>query len=126
MSSDIYRPPADATHPQARSTPLTHQPGGEIPTTDPIAALQFCQAFSGWLASYTPEREGSSAARPSELQPFRPVLSVVIPVYDEQDNLPVLYQRLTTVLEGTSPSYEIIFIDDGSRDQSVELVHAMA
>jgi len=51
--------------------------------------------------------------------PLRSVyLSVVIPVYNESDNLEPLYQRLTTSLDKLDKSYEIIFINDGSQDNS--------
>ncbi|MCK4901680.1 MAG: glycosyltransferase, partial [Anaerolineales bacterium] len=40
-------------------------------------------------------------------------LSVVIPVFNEEQNLKPLYQELMTVLEELGLSYEIIFIDDG-------------
>ncbi|MEI6083877.1 MAG: glycosyltransferase family 2 protein [Verrucomicrobiota bacterium] len=55
-----------------------------------------------------------------------PHYSIVIPVYNEQDNLPELYARLTTVLKGLGEPYEIIFIDDGSRDNSRELIRKIA
>lgn len=45
-------------------------------------------------------------------------LSVVIPVCDEQDNIPVLYEELHRVLEEAGLSHEIIFVDDGSMDGS--------
>ena len=55
-----------------------------------------------------------------------PVLSVVIPVYEEEDNLLVLYDRLTRVLQQAEPSFEIIFVDDGSRDGSGKIMHSLA
>lgn len=51
-------------------------------------------------------------------------VSVVIPVYNEADNLPGLYDRLTTTLEQLGKPYEIIFTNDGSRDQSLSLLQA--
>jgi glycosyltransferase involved in cell wall biosynthesis len=45
-------------------------------------------------------------------------ISVVIPVFNEQDNISPLYNELTEVLEKLNLAYEIIFIDDGSTDQS--------
>lgn len=51
-----------------------------------------------------------------------PYLSVVIPVYNEQDNLETLYQRLTTALDNLGKSYEIIFTNDGSKDKSTEIL----
>lgn len=53
-------------------------------------------------------------------------LSVVIPIYNEEGNIPLLYERLTKVLEAMQVSYEFIFINDGSRDRSVELLRDLA
>ncbi len=51
-----------------------------------------------------------------------PSISVVIPVYNEQENLEGLYSRLIAVMDGTGRSYEIIFTNDGSRDRSGEIL----
>ncbi len=48
----------------------------------------------------------------------KPYISVVIPVYNEEKNLEELYRRLTQSLDATERSYEIILVNDGSRDQS--------
>ncbi|MDW8215308.1 MAG: glycosyltransferase family 2 protein [Roseiflexaceae bacterium] len=55
-----------------------------------------------------------------------PYLSVVVPVYNEEENIPHLYQRLTSELEQIGLPYEIIAIDDGSRDQSFVLLRDLA
>lgn len=47
-----------------------------------------------------------------------PALSVVIPAYNEQDAIGPLYARLKPVLDRLGRPYEIIFVDDGSRDRS--------
>jgi len=47
-------------------------------------------------------------------------LSIVIPVYDEEENIPLLYREIKNVLEGFIERYEIIFINDGSSDRSFE------
>jgi dolichol-phosphate mannosyltransferase len=52
-------------------------------------------------------------------------LSVVIPVYNEEDNLPRLWPELRGVLEEMAVSFEVIFVDDGSRDRSAEIIRAM-
>ncbi|MFA5265350.1 MAG: glycosyltransferase [Opitutaceae bacterium] len=49
-------------------------------------------------------------------------LSVVIPVYNEELNLPNLSARLYPVLDGLGRSYEVIFTNDGSADRSIELL----
>jgi glycosyltransferase involved in cell wall biosynthesis len=49
-------------------------------------------------------------------------LSIVIPVYDEEASLPVLWREIRQVLEPAGLRYEVIFVDDGSRDGSAELV----
>jgi len=51
-------------------------------------------------------------------------LSVVIPVYNEELNLPTLFARLYPVLDGLGRSYEIVFTNDGSHDRSIELLKA--
>ena len=50
----------------------------------------------------------------------RPALSVVLPMYNETRNLERLFPRLSIVLEGIGLSYEVICIDDGSRDSTLE------
>jgi undecaprenyl-phosphate 4-deoxy-4-formamido-L-arabinose transferase len=51
-----------------------------------------------------------------------PEISVVIPVYNEQENLPALLPRLLPVLDGLKRPYEVIFVDDGSRDGSLAIL----
>ena len=48
--------------------------------------------------------------------------SVVVPIYNEAEVLPTLYQRLTTTMEGVGQPYEIIFINDGSTDETGKLL----
>ncbi len=51
-----------------------------------------------------------------------PVLSVVIPVFNEEDVLPTLFERLYPALDALGRAYEVLFVNDGSRDRSVELL----
>jgi glycosyltransferase involved in cell wall biosynthesis len=53
-------------------------------------------------------------------------LSVVIPIFDEQHNLPLLHRRLIEVLDGLDRSYEVIFVDDGSTDGSVRICRELS
>ena len=50
------------------------------------------------------------------LERMHPVLSVVIPMYNEEDVLPLLVDRLRPVLDGLDASYEVVAVDDGSKD----------
>ena len=54
----------------------------------------------------------------------RPLVSIVVPVYNEQDNLDALFSRLTAVMDKTGKPYEIIFTNDGSRDRSGAMLKA--
>lgn len=47
-------------------------------------------------------------------------LSVVVPIYNEEESIPQLYSSIQTACEKTMEMYEIIFIDDGSRDGSFQ------
>jgi len=51
-------------------------------------------------------------------------LSVVVPVYNEEESLPVLWPEIRDVLDPTGLVYEIVFVDDGSRDRSAEIIRA--
>ncbi len=51
-----------------------------------------------------------------------PQLTVVIPVYNEEATLQALFDRLYKALDGVGKTYEIIFINDGSRDKSVAIL----
>ena len=51
-----------------------------------------------------------------------PEISLVIPVYNEEAVLPALFARLYAALDALGRSYEVIFVDDGSRDRSVALL----
>ncbi len=53
-------------------------------------------------------------------------ISVIIPVYNEEDNIQMLHERLYQVMQQMGISFELIFINDGSRDRSIELVRALA
>ena len=53
-----------------------------------------------------------------------PEISIVIPVYNEALNLPILFARLYPVLDGLGRKYEVIFTNDGSADNSLALLRA--
>ena len=55
-----------------------------------------------------------------------PELSVVIPCYNEEGNLPKLWERLRPAVEGTGKKWEIIFVDDGSSDGTLDTLRKIA
>jgi glycosyltransferase involved in cell wall biosynthesis len=52
-------------------------------------------------------------------------LSLIIPVYNEEKNLPLLYDSIQQALKLVKGSWEVIFVDDGSRDQSFEVLSSL-
>lgn len=52
--------------------------------------------------------------------------SIIVPVYDEKENLRPLHQRITEVMERSGATYEVIYVDDGSRDGSFALLYEFA
>ena len=69
------------------------------------------------------DREG--LPRRSTLMPMNPELSVVIPMYNEQDVLPLLAGRLRPVLDGLDTAYEVVCVDDGSSDLTPALLQKL-
>lgn len=56
----------------------------------------------------------------------KPVFSVVVPMFNEEESLPVLYQRIVDVMEQTSESWEFVMVDDGSSDSTADLIREYA
>jgi glycosyltransferase involved in cell wall biosynthesis len=60
-----------------------------------------------------------------QTQPVQLGISVVVPVYNEEESLLPLYEALHAALDRTGRSFEIIFVDDGSRDGSFTVLKAL-
>jgi glycosyltransferase involved in cell wall biosynthesis len=54
-----------------------------------------------------------------------PKYSLVIPIYNEESTIPALYQRVSAVMDGLDDTSELILIDDGSRDRTLELLREL-
>ncbi len=52
----------------------------------------------------------------------RPVMSVVVPAYNEQEVLPAFHARLRPVMEAIGLPWEVIYVNDGSRDRTLEVM----
>lgn len=54
-----------------------------------------------------------------------PYLSIVIPVYNEEDNIEILYREIRDCVDKLEMAYEIIFVNDGSSDNTIEILKAV-
>jgi dolichol-phosphate mannosyltransferase len=57
---------------------------------------------------------------------MKQLISVVVPIHNEAPNIPLLYQELDTHTRGLPYSFEFIFVDDGSSDGSIKLLHKVS
>lgn len=53
-------------------------------------------------------------------------ISIIAPIYNEENNIHILYKRILNVLKKLNISYEIVFINDGSADNSIQLIKNLA
>lgn len=56
---------------------------------------------------------------------MRPTLSIVVPIYNEEESVQPLYDAIRTACERNGQSYEIVFVDDGSQDQTFALLEEL-
>lgn len=72
------------------------------------------------MSTHVAQNGASTEATPS------PEISVVVPVLDEEENIAPLHQKLEASLQALNLSFEILYIDDGSRDRSFALLSEIA
>jgi len=60
------------------------------------------------------------------LENKKPFISIVAPCYNEEDTIDIFLERLSTVLNRLNKSYEIVFVNDGSRDNTLEILKQKA
>jgi dolichol-phosphate mannosyltransferase len=58
--------------------------------------------------------------------PPNPTFSVIVPIYNESKSLHELYRRMAAVMDSSGEPWELILIDDGSRDDSAEIIQSLA
>ncbi len=54
-----------------------------------------------------------------------PLLSIVVPVYNEEENLPLLHEAIVAVVDPHNIATEILLVDDGSKDGSWKAIEAL-
>ncbi len=78
-----------------------------------------------WASS--PTRRSAHILRPKAVSKLsNPVFSVIVPCYNEQESLQMTHERLTSVLAGMGEGYEIVYVNDGSRDKTPAILNELA
>jgi glycosyltransferase involved in cell wall biosynthesis len=88
-----------------------------LPHSNPESLAGVSESLAG-----VPERMRATGLTQDAPIPATPWLSLVIPVLDEGESIGELYQQIHEVLEETALESEIIFVDDGSRDNTSEVL----
>ena len=101
-----------------------------IPTDDAQAALRFCRALAQFAEAGTLPPTIKLAPTSTQVPPATHGatvdLSIVIPAYNEEANLDTLYTRLVAALAPLGLRFEIIFVNDGSHDQTLPMLKQLA
>ncbi|KRE17941.1 glycosyl transferase family 2 [Bosea sp. Root381] len=74
------------------------------------------------MSEFSPSSAAPAPRHPSS----RPELSIVVPVHNEADSLPLLVERLKQVLDGAVSSWELVCVDDGSRDGTLSVLKQLS
>ena len=57
---------------------------------------------------------------------MRDLISIVVPCFNEQEALPIFYKTITPILSSLRAEYELVFVDDGSKDNTAEIMKKVA
>lgn len=57
---------------------------------------------------------------------MQPTFTIIAPVYNEAESLPVLYQRVKEVMDTSGEPWELVLVDDGSKDGSTDMIRSLA
>jgi glycosyltransferase involved in cell wall biosynthesis len=74
----------------------------------------------------TPAQVSSSPQQYRSSPETHPTLSLVLPIHNEEEVIPELHRRLQSFVERVGAKVEVIFVDDGSRDRSLDLLRELA
>ena len=75
---------------------------------------------------YKPCFSSVKEASPEEYYGSVPKYSIVVPFHNEEENVTTLYDRLKAVMEQVGETFELVFVDDGSRDRTYRLLEEIA
>ena len=56
----------------------------------------------------------------------KPILSIVVPVYNEEENVRLLFEKIKAICETVGETYEVLFVDDGSRDETFAVLSELS
>ncbi len=96
-----------------------------VPTDDAGAALDFCRALAQLLKT-AGQPSPAVAEVIDDIVDAPPDVSIVVPAFNEEGNLPVLYRRLVAALAPLDLKWELLFVNDGSRDTSADVIASLA
>ncbi len=57
---------------------------------------------------------------------MHPELSIIIPVFNEEKNIPLMHQRIKDIMQNTNETFEMIFVNDGSVDRSLDIIKTIS
>ena len=93
----------------------------EIETVPP-RTVQLSPAPTNAADVSTPQREADEKQAATPTPDQRPVISVIVPIFNEEEVIPELYRRTAAVLGNIGQPWELVCVNDGSRDASLSML----
>ena len=90
--------------------------------TVPPKAAQLSPALTNPADVSTPQREAVQKQTESLDPDQRPVISVIVPIFNEEEVIPELHRRMAAVLGNIGQPWELVCVNDGSRDASLSML----
>ena len=53
------------------------------------------------------------------------MITLIVPCYNEQESLPIFYQEVIKVVQNMNCDYELLFVNDGSKDQTLDILKVL-